>query len=110
MKKTLISIMLLITIACSSKKITSTPEKPNLIIQTEPKIEVVEPKIEVVELNPVVNEGKFLFENNCANCHDLPNTKQYSAQDWLPIISRMQIQAHLSDVDSDKVYNYIITN
>lgn len=55
-------------------------------------------------------EGKSLYENNCAKCHKLYDTKEFSAEDWKPIVVRMQKKAHLDDLSGQKIYNYVTTN
>lgn len=52
-------------------------------------------------------EGKNLFENNCAKCHKLYNPKDYSAQDWKPILAEMQKKARLDDSQIGLISNYI---
>lgn len=67
------------------------------------------PKITVAVSNDIA-EGKDLYENNCAKCHKLYSPKDYSDQDWLPILERMKKQAQLSDLQHDKIYAYIVSN
>lgn len=75
------------------------------------------PTKEVTKVEPTVTattvmtaelvEGKTLYENNCAKCHDLYNTKEFSAEEWKPIVIRMQKKAHLDDIQGQKIYNYV---
>ncbi|MGL2967504.1 c-type cytochrome [Flavobacterium sp. XGLA_31] len=52
-------------------------------------------------------EGKMLYENNCAKCHKLYDPKGFSAQEWKPIMDKMQKKAHLDDAQGLKIYNYV---
>lgn len=52
-------------------------------------------------------EGQNLYENNCAKCHKLYDTKDFSAEEWKPIVERMQKKAHLDDLQGQKIYNYV---
>ncbi|MEO5777501.1 MAG: cytochrome c [Flavobacterium sp.] len=55
-------------------------------------------------------EGKNLYENNCAKCHKLYDPKEFSAEQWKPIVDRMQKKAHLDDLAGQKIYNYVTMN
>ncbi len=58
-------------------------------------------------LTPELAEGKSLYENNCAKCHKLYDTKAFSAEEWKPIVARMQKKAHLDELSGQKIYNYV---
>ncbi len=58
-------------------------------------------------LSPELEEGKNLFENNCAKCHKLYNPSDFSAEEWTPIVLRMQKQAKIQDSEREKIYNYL---
>ena len=66
--------------------------------------------ITALVLTPELAEGKSLFENNCARCHRLYDPKEFSAEDWKPIVLRMQKKAHLDDFAGQKIYNYVTMN
>jgi cytochrome c5 len=61
-----------------------------------------------IVLNPELTEGKMLYENNCNKCHELFEPKRFTASQWSPIVYRMQKEAGISDVDREKIYNYLI--
>ena len=64
--------------------------------------------VKKIEATPeVVAEGKSLYENNCAKCHKLYDTKDFSAEEWKPIVKEMQRKAHLNDLQGEKIYNYV---
>lgn len=67
---------------------------------------VAETKKEVVT-NSSVAEGKNLYENNCAKCHKLYDAKEFSAEEWKPILVSMQKKAHLNDAEIATISNYI---
>ena len=52
-------------------------------------------------------EGKNLYENNCAKCHDLFKPQDYSKEAWAPILVSMQEKASLSDMQMATISNYI---
>ncbi|MES2747266.1 MAG: cytochrome c [Bacteroidota bacterium] len=58
-------------------------------------------------LTPELAEGKNLFVNNCAKCHNLKNPNKYTPEEWAPILMRMQKKAKISDSDREKIYNYV---
>ncbi|MGV3697399.1 cytochrome c [Flavobacterium sp.] len=58
-------------------------------------------------MTPELAEGKSLYENNCANCHRLYKSDEFSAEEWRPIVARMAKKSHLDAVQEQKVYNYI---
>jgi mono/diheme cytochrome c family protein len=92
MKTKIIAIVLLGTLiySCSPK-----------VIQTEA------PKVDEVPLTPELAEGKVLYENNCANCHKLYDPNKFSAEQWTPIVLRMQKKAKISDEEREKIYAYL---
>lgn len=69
---------------------------------------VAEPK--KAELTPELAEGKNLYENNCAKCHKLYDAKDFSKEEWKPIVLRMQKKARLDDAAGEKIYNYLTVN
>ena len=52
-------------------------------------------------------EGKTLYENNCGKCHELYDTKAFSAEKWKPIVENMRKKARLSEADGLKIFNYV---
>ena len=80
--------LLLIAFCCSPKTMAPTKEMH-------------------IESNLV--QGKQIFENSCAKCHDLPNPKAFSRVDWVGIMNSMAPQAKLTDVQHQWVYDYIVS-
>lgn len=58
-------------------------------------------------LTPELAEGKTLFVNNCAKCHNLKNPNNYTTEEWKPILLRMQKKAKISDEEREKIQNYV---
>lgn len=80
-----------------------------LIYSCSPKV-VPAPTEVKKELSPELAEGRSIYENNCAKCHKLYDPKSNSAEEWTPILIRMQKKAKISDADRDKIYNYVTMN
>ena len=73
-------------------------------------IPTTEVKKEEVKTSPMTSElaeGMYLYENNCAKCHKLYSPKDFNVEEWKPIVNRMQKKAQLTDLDGQKVYNYV---
>lgn len=110
-KFTLIAVLGIVLYSCSPKIVPQ--EQPEKVVAVEEvAVEVVkeEPPQEVgayVMLTAELAEGKDLFENNCAKCHKLYSPKDFTAEQWTPILIDMQKNADLSDEQRIKVYNYV---
>ena len=97
-----LAVLAVIIYSCASKSSvpTATPEvKPTLEAKSVASVATV--------MTPELAEGKSLYENNCAKCHRLYDAKEFSAEDWKPIVARMQKKAHLDDISGKKIYNYV---
>ena len=98
LKITLLAILSVIIYSCASK--SSIPTE--VAKKEEPKEVVV-----ATVLTPELMEGKALYENNCGKCHDLYDTKAFSAEKWKPIVEDMRKKARLSEADGLKIFNYV---
>lgn len=58
-------------------------------------------------MTPELAEGKELYDNNCAKCHRLFSPNEFSAEEWKPIVAKMQKKAHLDDLQGQKIYSYL---
>jgi mono/diheme cytochrome c family protein len=56
------------------------------------------------------NEGKALYENNCAKCHKLYDPAGYTAEKWTGILKWMQPKANITDEQRTSIYNYLVMN
>jgi len=94
--------------SCASKTPTPVAEKE---IPAGTKIEPTTKDVGVLTVKGVMtkelSEGKNLFENNCAKCHKLYDPKSFSAENWKPILVKMQMKAHLDDTQIGSISNFI---
>ena len=102
-----LAVLAVIIYSCASKSSVPTTEVK--------KTELNEPtdkdkKGVATVMIPELAEGQNLYENNCAKCHKLYDAKDFSAEEWKPIVSRMQKKAHLDDLQGQKIYNYLTMN
>ena len=97
-----LAVLAVIIYSCASKSSVPTTE----VKKTVPTVSTTVATV----LTPELAEGKNLYENNCAKCHKLYDTKEFSAEDWKPIVDRMQKKAHLDDLAGQKIYNYVTMN
>ena len=98
LKITLLAILSVLIYSCASK--SSIPTE--VAKKEEPKAVVF-----ATVLNPELMEGKTLYENNCNKCHELYDTKAFSAENWKPIVEDMRKKAKLSETDGMKIFNYV---
>ena len=56
-----------------------------------------------------LTQGKVVFHNSCAKCHDLPSPTDHSAQDWVGIMNSMAPKAKLNEGQHQMVYDYIVS-
>jgi cytochrome c5 len=94
-----LAILSIVFVACATKNKVVDVNK-----EKEKEIIVVEKDVERF------NEGKALYENNCAKCHKLYDTKQFNANDWKPIVEIMRKKAKLTEEEGDKIFYYVISN
>jgi cytochrome c5 len=40
--------------------------------------------------------GRELFETTCSQCHELPDPRQHSSEDWFVVVRRMN--QHMNDI------------
>ncbi|MDN3677841.1 cytochrome c [Flavobacterium paronense] len=98
-----LAVLSVIIYSCASKSSVPTTEvkKPETTVSAKPAQTVMSAELA---------EGKSLYENNCAKCHKLYDTKEFSSEEWKPIVASMQKKAHLDDLAGQKIYNYVTMN
>ena len=91
-----------IALAVLSSIIYSCASKSNV-----PTTEVKKEEVKTSPMTSELTEGMYLYENNCAKCHKLYSPNDFNAEEWKTIVARMQKQAQLTDLDGQKIYNYV---
>ena len=107
LKYTFSAILVFSLVGCSTKKVVNEEHnaKPKTIVLSEQKTEpivFVEEKL----------DGKNLYENNCAKCHQLYEPYKFSKREWEPILVKMKEYAELDDAKMASIsgYLYSLTN
>lgn len=95
----ILAAVTLLLVSCGTKKSTAVTTQEPPAVTTETK--------KAVALTPALEEGKNLYENSCARCHKLYEAKQFTQEDWKPILTRMQKKAKLDDTQMASISNYI---
>ena len=54
--------------------------------------------------------GKIIFETKCTGCHELKDTKIYSADRWSSILKNMMPRAKLNNQEAKQVASYVMAN
>jgi cytochrome c5 len=94
-----LAVLAVIIYSCASKSNAPTTTTPVATSGTRESVATV--------MTPELAQGKELYDNNCAKCHRLYDAREYSAEEWKPIVTRMQKKAHLDDMQGEKIYNYL---
>lgn len=98
-----LAVLAVIIYSCKSGSTAVSANEPRPAVAPTP---APAPTVMTAELA----EGKSLYENNCAKCHRLYDAKDFSAQEWKPIVARMQKKAHLEDLQGEKIFRYLTMN
>ncbi len=99
MKTRILAIALFATVLYSCGGSKSVPPPPPAVVEAKQPDSASD-----------LAEGKSLYENNCAKCHSLYATKDFSAEQWKPILLDMQKKANISDEQREKIYSYVTAN
>ncbi|MFY7937756.1 MAG: cytochrome c, partial [Flavobacterium sp.] len=85
---------------CAPKKVVIIEEVP--VVK-----EIAAEKLEITA--EVIAEGKNLYTTSCADCHSLYEKESFTAEQWKPIVIRMQKNTKLTDLQREKIYAYLTT-
>ncbi len=89
MKKIILSFSTLIVLSCASKLYIPKEETNNN------------------EDIAALKEGRTLYVNNCANCHQLYMPNQFNKTDWAYNLDQMQTRANITNEQKELIYNYL---
>ncbi len=93
-------VFLSVIVGCAPKKVVIIEEVP--VVK-----EIAAEKLEITA--EVIAEGKNLYTTSCADCHSLYEKESFTAEQWKPIVIRMQKNTKLTDLQRDKIYAYLTT-
>lgn len=88
MKKYILSCLFLILISCSTQLYVPVQGANTVSIEE-------------------LKQGRALYVNNCASCHQLYLPKQFTNEVWIHNLNEMQVRAKITDIDKDKIYKYL---
>lgn len=93
---------------CTAKKVVATTNVAATgAVPFKTVVKPIEEKLVVTAA--VLSEGKSLYGMNCAKCHKLYDAKSFTAEEWAPIVLRMQKKARISDEQREYIYAYLTT-
>ncbi|MEN9326146.1 MAG: hypothetical protein RI943_567 [Bacteroidota bacterium] len=93
-------VVVSVVVGCAPKKVVVTEEVP--VVK-----EIAAEKLEITA--EVITEGKNLYTTSCADCHSLYEKESFTAEQWKPIVIRMQKNTKLTDLQREKIYAYLTT-
>lgn len=93
-------VVVSVVVGCAPKKVVVTEEVP--VVK-----EIAAEKLEITA--EVIAEGKNLYTTSCADCHSLYQKESFTAEQWKPIVIRMQKNTKLTDLQREKIYAYLTT-
>ncbi len=93
-------VVVSVVFACAPKKVVVTEGIP--VVK-----EIAAEKFEITA--EVIAEGKNLYTTSCADCHSLYEKESFTAEQWKPIVLRMQKNTKLTDLQREKIYAYLTT-
>jgi len=54
-----------------------------------------------------LQQGRQLYINKCAGCHNLYLPSGYTSKEWAPIMDKMQSPGKIDDVEKELIMNYL---
>lgn len=94
-------VFILSIVACATKAATSVAS-----LETAPTKEFAIANFSEDQLN----QGKTLFENNCAQCHKLFDPESRDAEKWNNVLKRMIPKTDLAYEEGRLVQGYLVAN
>lgn len=64
----------------------------------------------VAALSPPATPVQTLFTARCNRCHDLPELREYSHEDWSWVIGQMSYNARLSKAEATALLHWLQSN
>ena len=104
---TLIGLVVIIY-SCASKSSIPTTEVKKEELKATVSIPIATAKKTVMTAE--LAEGMSLYEYYCAKCHNLYSPNDFNAEEWKQIVARMQKEEQLTDLEVQKIYNYLTMN
>jgi cytochrome c5 len=89
MKKIVLIGLLLCLCSCGSQLYIPTESKANISVEN-------------------LQEGRKIYVNNCASCHQLYAPNKYKSGDWQKKLDWMQPRAKITDDQKQLIYNYLV--
>lgn len=105
MKLSLLAILLLAFVACSTVSVPVKTEPVELKPEPAHTSPAPAPTVSKMELM----YGQSLFEKNCNGCHDLPNPVKYDEAKWRKILPDMAGRAKIDDATQNLILGYVVT-
>jgi cytochrome c5 len=113
-KITILALAVMAVYSCKAKKevteykpVETTAQRGEIIAENKP--EVLSPVThdpETVKL-AATYDGKNLYSNSCGRCHKLYAPADYSKENWVPILKRMQKKARTTDAETLAIFDYL---
>lgn len=57
-----------------------------------------------------LQQGRSLYINNCASCHNLHLPSEFTKKEWEPVLNKMQKRAKINDSEKEQIAAYLGTN
>ena len=57
-----------------------------------------------------LQQGRGLYMNKCASCHNLHLPSSFTSKAWAPILAKMQKRARIDDSQKELIAAYLETN
>lgn len=100
--KTFVFVLFILSlVACATKAANSVAS-----LETAPTKEFAIANFSEDQLN----QGKILFENNCAQCHKLFEPESRDAEKWNNVLKRMIPKTDLAYEEGRLVQGYLVAN